>query len=219
MGAASRLVWSVLLLVGCGGAPFEPSSLTGSPLAGAQSSAGAQSAGESSGLSGGAAGAAGGSTSEIPEAPGGAGGAELGAAGVDSGGAPTIHLPCETQSWTASAFASRDSQPASLMLDGDATSLWTSGTAREAGQWIALELGAGVVLERLELRAAATPADLPIFVGLELDGEPVDAVETSPERGLLVLTFAAQAASSARLVLTSSAPLWWSVAEITGGCQ
>lgn len=225
MGAASRCLWLVvvLLLVGCGGAPFESSSLTGSPLAGAPSSAGAQSAGESAGLSGGAAGAAGnaaaaGSISEIPDAPGGAGGAELGAAGVDSGGAPAIHLPCDTKAWKASAFATAESPPA-LALDGDTSTRWTSGIEREPGQWFALELGAGVVLEQLQFRTPATPADVPSSLELELDGQRVDAAATSPERGLLVLTFAATPANSARLVLTSSAPSWWSIAEIAAVCQ
>jgi len=223
MEPASRCVWLVLLLlVGCGGAPFEASSLAGSPLAGAPSSAGAQSAGESTGLSGGAGAAgnvaAGGSTSEIPDAPGGAGGAELGGVGVDSGGAPTLHFPCDTKVWKASAFASEKSQPA-LALDGDASTRWTSGTEREPGQWFALELGAGVVLEQLQFRTPATPSDLPSSLELELDGQPVDAAATSPERGLLVLTFTPRAVSSVRLVLTSSAPLWWSIAEIAGVCQ
>lgn len=223
MGAASRRVLvALLLLAGCSGAPFESSSFTGSPLAGAPSRAGAQSAGESAGLSGGAAGAAGrsagGSNQEIPEAPGGAGGAELGGAGVDSGGAATIHLPCETKAWKASAFASSESPPA-LAIDGDALTRWTSGTEREPGQWFELELGAGVVLEQLEFRTPATPADLPSSLELELDGKPVDALATSPERGLLVLAFPARSASSARLVLTSSAPTWWSIAEIAGVCQ
>jgi len=210
MEAASRCVWLVLLLVGCGGAPFESSSLAGSPLAGAPSSAGAQSAGESAGLSGGAASAAGsggngGSISEIPDAPSGAGGAELGAA-------------CETKAWKASAFAAAESPPA-LAIDGDTSTRWTSGTEREPGQWFALELGAGVVLEQLQFRTPATPADVPSSLELELDGQRVDAAATSPERGLLVLTFPATPASSARLVLTSSAPSWWSIAEIAGVCQ
>ncbi len=227
MEAASRLLWLVLLLVvGCGGAPFESSSLTGSPLAGAPSSAGAQSAGESAGPSGGAGGvaggnaagnAAGGSIQEIPNASGGAGGAELGGAGVDSGGAPTIRLACNTSAWKASAFASGEA-PA-LAIDGDASTRWTSGTAREPGQWFALELGAGVVLERLEIRALATPSDVPSSLELELDGKPVDALLSSPERGLLVLSFPSTPASSARLVLTSSAATWWSIAEIAGVCQ
>ncbi len=217
--------WLLWFLVGCGGAPFESSSLTGSPLAGAPSSAGAPSAGESTGLSGGAGGAAGrsaagGSIQEIPDAPGGAGGAELGGAGgVDSGGAPTIHLACKTSAWKASAFASKENAAPALALDGDASTLWTSGTEREAGQWFQLELGAGVVLEQLQFRTLATPADLPSSLELELDGAPVDAVATTPERGLLVLAFPARAASSARLLLTNSAPNWWSIAEIAGVCQ
>jgi hypothetical protein len=217
MGAARRRVlWIVLLLVGCGGAPFEASSLTGSPLAGAPSSAGAPSAGESSGLSGGAAGAAGG-----PAATGGAVGAVggVGAGGVDSGGAAAIHLACDTSVWKASAFASRENKPPSLAIDGDPSTLWQSGTERAPGQWFALELGAGVVLERLEFRTLASPADLPSSLQLELDGEPVAALATSPELGALVLDFSPRAASSARLVLTSSAPQWWSIAEIAGVCQ
>jgi len=224
MGAAKAFaVLLLVLLAGCSGAPFESSSRAGSPLAGAPSSAGAQAAGASAGLSGGAGGAAAaaGSTSEIPEAPGGAGGdVNAGAGGeVDSGGAPAIRLPCNTKAWKASAFASSATGLPALAVDGDAASRWSSGAPREPGQWFAVELGAGVVLEQLEIRALASPSDLPSSLELELDGEPVDALVTSPERGLLVLSFPSTPATSARLVLTSSADSWWSIAEIAGVCQ
>lgn len=218
MSTVARACWLALLLVGCGGDPFEAGSFDDSSLAGAQSSAGAQAVGSSAGLSGVAGaelGGAGGSP-EIPDAPGGAGGAVLGAAGVDSGGAPTIHLACDTSAWKASAFAGATPERA---IDGDTATRWTSGTERQAGQWFALELGAGVVLERLQLRTLDAPSDLPSSLELELDGEPVAAALTSPQRGFLVLAFPARAVSSARLVLTSSALTWWSIAEIAGGCQ
>lgn len=215
------LVVLARLVTACGGTPFESSNRPGSPLAGAQSSAGAQSAGASAGLSGGAGA---GGVPEIPEAPGGAGGdvqaaGGAGGADVETGGAPTIHLPCDTTAWKPSAFASRPAEPPAAAVDGDTVSRWSSGEPRAEGQWFALELGAGVVLDQLELGTPAYPGDLPSSLELELDGKPVDAAATSPAPGLLVLTFEATAASSARLVLTSSAVSWWSIAELGGRCR
>ncbi len=225
-----RAVWLVaFVLAGCGGDPFEPGSFPDSSLAGAQSSAGAQAVGSSAGLSGvagedagGAPGELGGAAGspEIPEAPGGAGGAVQGGGGSGgSGGVPSVPFPCNVKAWKASAFASSPTQPASLAVDVDAASRWSSGQSREIGQWFALELGAGVVLESLELRTIAAPSDVPSSLELELDGKHVDAVATKPEPGRLVLTFAPTPATSARLVLTSAALTWWSIADLSGVCK
>jgi hypothetical protein len=217
----SRVAFLALLLVGCGGDAFEAGSFPDSSLAGAQSSAGAQAIGSSAGLSGVAGADAGelggaGGTREIPDAPGGAGGAVLG--GADSGGAPPIGLPCNVKAWKASAFASSATELPALAIDGAPASRWSSGVAREPGQWFALELGAGVVLERLEIRAE-TPSDVPAELALELDGKAVSALATSPAPGVLQLAFEARSARSARLVLTRSALTWWSIAEVTAVCQ
>lgn len=198
------LVLVVRLLTACSGAPFESSSLTGSQLAGAQSSAGALAAGSSAGLSGGGAG---------NNASG-----DGGVAGVD-----VVAVPhrCDVSTWKASAFATSvylgRLELAAYMLDGDASTRWASGVPREPLQWVQLELGAGVDLVELHLSTAAVD-DMPSAVALELDGKATPAT-LEPAGGVLVIRFASTPATSARLVLTGSAPAWWSIAELGGLCQ
>ncbi len=223
LGAAllALVVVCLLLSTGCAGAPFESSTLDGSPLAGAQSSAGAPAAGSPAGISGGAGGGAGGrpaggSNQETPEAPGGAGGAVLGAAG--EGGAPLELAPCDTSTWQASAFASSVQSTPALAVDADEHTRWTSGEERQAGQWFELDLGAGVVLEQLEIRTSESPNDMPRAAELELDGVRVEATATAAD-GVLRFTFAATPATSARVVLTENAQLWWSIASVGGLCK
>lgn len=211
LNRVARAGWFLWFLVGCGGPAFEQASPAGAELAGSPSVAGSLSAGgsglpEREATASGTGGAA------------GDGGAELvlgGAAGDAS--LPPPH-PCDVSAWTAQAFASREAETSpAAALDGSPETRWTSGQAQAAGQWFALELGAGVVLEQLAL-SAAEPGDVPSLLRLELDGEAVDARATASD-GALALAFVARPASSARLVLATSAPSWWSIGELQAVCR
>lgn len=205
-----RLLFGVWWLLGCSGPAFESANPTDAEIAGAPSSAGSHVVGGAVALSG-AAGVASGNE---------AGNSESGAGGM--GGAPDEPLaPCDASTWRASAFASNGSplEPAAQAVDGDASTRWSSGTEREPGQWFGLELGAGVVLAELELQAPASPGDLPPQLALELDGKATPATLREAAPGVLRLAFSPTPATSARLVLTSSAPSWWSIAEVGGLCK
>lgn len=215
----ARAGWLLWFLFGCGGPAFEQASPAGAELAGAPSGAVDPGAGGSVLLSG-AAGGAGGDVAAGNEAGNSAGGdsAPGGAAAV-LGGAAGDAPPhaCDVSHWTAQAFRSREAaaSPAAA-LDGSTDTRWTSGVAQEAGQWFALELGAGVTLSALELRAA--PDDMPAALRLELDGRETAAELETLGPGVLRVSFAPTAATSARLELTGSAPAWWSIAELGGRC-
>lgn len=218
----SWLIWLLWSLLGCSGPAFEEGSPAVSELAGSPSVAGSLSDGGSTLLSGAAG---------VADVAGGvASGNEAGnsAGGAGSAGEPTDVLagaagdapshPCDTSTWTAQAFASRElaTSPAAA-LDGSPATRWTSGTERAAGQWFLLELGAGVVLTELELSTPDT-SDLPSALELELDGKRTPA-ELEPGPGRLRLRFVATPASSARLVLTTPAAQWWSIGELTAVCK
>ncbi len=229
-----RAIW-VLFLLGCSGPAFEQGSPADSELAGSPSVAGSLSVGGSAQLSG-AAGVGGGGNNaggtEADSAGGVAAGNEAGnnAGGEGGSGEPPIVVagaagdapsyPCDTSTWTAQAFASRElaTSPAAA-LDGLPATRWTSGTERQTGQWFSLKLGAGVVLAELKLSAPASPADVPSSLELELDGKRTPATFVADEPGVLRVQFAATPASSARLVLTAAALQWWSIGEIQAVCK
>lgn len=196
---------SLRCLTGCGGAPFESTSFGPTPLAGAPSSAGAQAGASSGGRSGGAGG-----TSEIPDAPSGAAG-EL----SEAGAAPTV--PCDVSAWKALAFASSPTSTPALALDGDASTRWQSGEPRAKGQWFELDLGAGVVLQALELHTAAA-FDMPQTAALELDGKRIAAAVTAGE-GVIRFTFAAPAHIVRVVLVDGTATAWWSIDELGASCE
>lgn len=209
---------AVFFLVGCSGGAFEGSP-TGSELAGAAGDAAAGSIGTGGSSVSGAAGVAGKPT---PANEGGAGGELEQPAGAGAGGEleQPAAVACDRSSWKLEAFASWQAKaelPA-LALDGDAETRWSSGAPREAGQWLALELGAAQTLEALELRTPATPGDLPSSLVVKLDGEPKAATFEAGD-GVLRVSFAAQRVSAVRLELDAGAVSWWSVAELGGLCR
>jgi len=167
-------------------------------------------------------GAAGVAGKPSPANDGGAGGELEQPAAAGAGGEleQPAAVACDRSSWKLEAFASWQAQaqlPA-LALDGDAETRWSSGAPREAGQWLALELGAAQTIEALELSTPATPGDLPSSLVVKLDGKTTPATFEGSE-GLLRVSFAAQRASSVRLELDAGALSWWSVAELGGLCR
>lgn len=222
------VVAALLVAIGCGGSPFEQGSTAASELAGAAGDAGAVSIGSggSSMLSGAAGerepGDGGAGRGEVE--PGVGGSSSSGAGGLSSGGlngtggVATKPVACDVSSWEPSAFASLPNGAPAAAVDGSELTHWSSGESQATGQWFALAFPP-VVLEQLELRSLDQPNDVPQTVALELDGKPVAATASSPELGVLRLAFVAKRASSVRLVLTNSGPLWWSIAELTGTCR
>lgn len=219
----SLAILGAAVLVGCGGGdPFTSTELEhpdGSELAGAAGAVSIGSGGSHEpGGSGGKpnAGGAQASGGTLPSADAGQGG-EAGEGGTVEPAA----VPCVVATWQPSAFASsgKPAETPASAVDGVAATRWSSGASRAAGQWFALELGAGVVLEQLELRTTAYPLDLPDALALELDGKPVAATVSKPAEGVLRLSFKATAASSARLVLTGEALSWWSIGDVAGLCR
>jgi hypothetical protein len=230
-----RAIWVLLFLLGCSGPAFEQASPAGGELAGSPSVAGSLAAGGSALLSGAAGNAAGNSAGGVAGSEAGAGGVAGNEAGNSAGGEggseeppPVVagaagdapSHPCDTSTWTAQAFASRElaTSPAAA-LDGLPATRWTSGTERQTGQWFSLKLGAGVVLAELKLSTPASVADVPSSLELELDGKRTPATFVADEPGVLRVQFAATPASSARLVLTAAALQWWSIGEIQAVCK
>jgi hypothetical protein len=114
---------------------------------------------------------------------------------------------------------SAEGEPPAAALDGSQATRWTSGAPREAGQWFALELGAGVTLQAFTLRAASS-GDLPATVALELDGQPTPATVLQQDGALTLELEQPAPVVAVRLELTAvgASPAWWSIAEVEGLC-
>jgi len=206
-----------LLLVGCAGAPFESQSDAGSAVAGAQSRGGSVTVGGAPSLAGVAAVAGG---NDDGGAVGSAGdGAELGggAGASSSAGAPSAQ-PCSRVGWQLSAFASREDEPPALAIDGDDATRWASGTEREAGQWLELELAAASTLEALELANVDAAADLPDSLIVSVDGVRVSTRWRREPRGIVGTLEEPSRGRVVRLELDAPAFGWWTVGELTGRC-
>jgi len=78
---------------------------------------------------------------------------------------PGVPLPASVLAVTASRQAKR----AGLAIDGEATTRWSTGGPRAAGDWFRVSLGTPRAIRGVRL-AAANPADLP--PGLTVEGSP-----------------------------------------------
>jgi len=210
----------VLLIIGGCGAPFESESHHGSELAGAPSAAGSIAAAGSLGHSG-SAGSGGAAATPSGGAAGDGGAQDPPQQGGDGGEPPTMQpmaTACARAGWRASASTPDGSEPPANALDGLLATRWSSRTNRAPGQWFELELG-GAVLDSATLDAGADTLDVPDAVAVELDGAPA-AMKLEPATGRLTVHFVKpRAAQRVRFTLTSSAPSWWSIAEVEGMCR
>jgi hypothetical protein len=90
---------------------------------------------------------------------------------------------------------------------------------RAVGQWLELELGTTQTLEALELRAPADAGDVPSSLLVKVDGKALAVKLSTPESGVLRVTFEARAAKAVRLELDGESLAWWSVSELVGVCR
>ncbi|WP_371477330.1 glycoside hydrolase family 3 C-terminal domain-containing protein [Kitasatospora sp. NBC_00315] len=128
-------------------------------------------------------------------------------------------VPAPTQlartGWTASASTGTEA-PAN-MLDGNAATRWSSGTAMANGQSITVDMGATHSVSRIGLDAGTSAGDYPrgYQVQLSTDG----TTWTSPvatgtgTTALVTASFPAQNARWIKVTQTGTNSSWWSVSE------
>lgn len=166
-------------------------------------------------------------------ASGGIGGS---GAGGDAGGAPTMpdEPTCENQSsparfnWVATASASSEYQGPGEAIDGNFETEWTSGAPRTDNDWIEIDLGESVTINRVSVTQAGSdwaegyqiifsdepnPTSPVIAEGdnplpPDLEGKVIEVTLETPVVGRYLRV---------RSVVENAN--WWRVAEIEIGCD
>src|SRR5688572_10074344 len=104
------------------------------------------------------------------------------------------------------------------MLDGNASTRWTTGRGMSPGNWVQIDLGAARTFDRIDMDSGASTGDY--ARGWEIytstDGASWGAaIARGTGTGQLVsATFASQSRRYVRIVQTGSSGSWWSIHEL-----
>lgn len=117
--------------------------------------------------------------------------------------------------WTATASVS--GEPAANMLDGNASTRWTTGTAMAPGQSITVDTKATRNVSGVWMDSAGSTGDYArgYQIYLSTDGATFGSPVASGTgtSAVINVSFAARSARYIRVVQTGSHSLWWSIAE------
>ena len=105
------------------------------------------------------------------------------------------------------------------VVDDDATTRWTTGTAQQPGQFLQIDLGGTRTVRRVVLDTGVDSGDYPRGFALYTSTDGVhwsnEPVATGVGAGQLTnIDIAATKARFLRVVQTATAPQWWSVADL-----
>ncbi|MFB5674109.1 discoidin domain-containing protein [Paenibacillus terreus] len=118
-------------------------------------------------------------------------------------------------SMTASSTAADSSEAG--MLDGNASTRWSTGKPQEEGQWIEIDLGKVQSFNQIVMDSTGSPEDyargyqLLVSKDGETWGSPV--VEGNGAASKMTLTFPAQTARYIKVIQTGKDSRWWSISE------
>ncbi|WP_405578662.1 glycoside hydrolase family 3 C-terminal domain-containing protein [Streptomyces sp. NBC_01190] len=134
---------------------------------------------------------------------------------VTAGG--NSHPVLSRTGWTATASATGGGDVPARMLDGDATTRWSTGTPMVNGQTVTVDMGAAHSISRITMDSAGSASDYAhgYSVALSSDGVNWSApVATGTGTTALVsVSFTTQSARYIRVTQTGSSSSWWSIAE------
>ena len=117
----------------------------------------------------------------------------------------------------ATATATSASGDASLAIDGDASTRWSSGQAQSPGQNLTIDLGQAKKFSRVAVDAGGNLGDYARNWQLETstDGKEWTSMATGTGRGqLLNIDVASTTARYLRISSTGNAGNWWSIADV-----
>jgi glucosylceramidase len=117
----------------------------------------------------------------------------------------------------ARATAEPAGDGASSVVDDDASTRWTTGTAQVPGQSVQVDLGRSRPVRRVVLDTGASTGDFPRGYALLLssDGTHWSPVATGAGAGQLsTMDIRPRFARYLKVVQTGSSPSWWSVADL-----
>ncbi|MET7747680.1 discoidin domain-containing protein [Micromonospora sp. NPDC005367] len=135
---------------------------------------------------------------------------------VDGGGSGTHTLLSRT-GWSASASPSSATDVPARMLDGNASTRWSTGTAMAPGQTVTVDMGAVRNISQITMDSAGSTGDYARSYQVSLSSDGVNwgpPVATGTGTGPLVTVgFPATTARYIRVTQTGSSSTWWSIAE------
>jgi aryl-phospho-beta-D-glucosidase BglC (GH1 family) len=127
---------------------------------------------------------------------------------------PLGEFALDRTGWTATA--SLNGSSADSVLDGDATTRWTTGIAQASGQWLQVNMGAPQTFDRIYIDAASYANDVPAGWQVLVSNDATNWTDVGSGTGgaaNTVVRFAPQVAQYIRVVLTDTSSSAWSVAE------
>jgi beta-glucosidase len=136
---------------------------------------------------------------------------------VGGGGGGGGQTPLPRTGWTASASPSSATDVPARMLDGIASTRWSSGTPMANGQTVTVDMGAPQNIDQITMDSAGSVNDYARGYQVHLSTDGVNwgsPVATGVGSAALVnVTFPAATARYIRVTQTGSATSWWSIAE------
>jgi hypothetical protein len=185
-------------------------------------------AGESAGSGGTAGASAAAGSVEIAGNSGKAGAA--GAGGSAGGGATSAcsaHPLSQRSTWIATASSSDNGSPPSNILDGKLDDRWSTGLQQTNADWLQLDFGAVVGIDRVTLELGNNPSDFPRGYAVRFSNTsndfaaPVLLSGAGQQATDTLLSFATPVSGRYLLIAQTGSvkALWWSVAEIAIACS
>jgi beta-glucosidase len=119
--------------------------------------------------------------------------------------------------WTATATPSSTTDVPARMLDGDASTRWSSGTPMANGNTVTLDLGAARTFSKLVMDSGGSASDYArgYRIDVSADNATWRTVGTGTGTGAVVTAaVGSQTARYVRITQTGTASSWWSVAEL-----
>lgn len=135
---------------------------------------------------------------------------------------PVHHNGTSTATSSSSAYGTSPS----LAIDGDVNTVWQTGTPQTPGQWLTVDLGKNIDMEKVLFDAgAAHSADYPrawdVFLSSDNSTWTKMATGAGANRTVLADFHGVKNARYVKITSNVSSPQWWSVAEVAiyGGLE
>jgi hypothetical protein len=153
-----------------------------------------------------------------------------GAAGVGGGGTVstcTQHPLSPRSTWTATASSSDNGSPPSNVFDGNLDDRWSTGLQQTNADWLQLDFGAVVGIDRVTLELGNNPSDFPRGYAVRFSNTsnnfaaPVLLSGAGQQATDTVLSFATPVSGRYLLIAQTGSvkALWWSIAELVVACS
>lgn len=127
--------------------------------------------------------------------------------------------PLARTGWTATASASSATDVPANMLDGNTNTRWSSGTPMVPGMFVVIDMGAVRTINEIVMDSGPSAGDYArgYQVFLSADGTTWGNAVASGTPGASPVSarFVSSAARFVKVVQTSTAASWWSIAEFT----